>query len=329
MRKDKVRFSSRKAANQDIDEKLITGIRQLLTDYQDPVEEVHKQTTQQQVRPKTGDSQVCDRIADSRTPTPENGRQVKKRRENAFWRDLKNQDVQQIIMMVKAGATRTDISSMLKVTSENVRQIIIKMRYAHGEKIFNAEKSTWTVQEAARESGLNASVVGSLCCSGEVPAKRRGDKATSAYVIEEAGMKILRSYPQGKKCVVCGNMFTCGQRGQARLTCSESCRIEQNDERRKACRASDPTLDSLREGWHRNLWQELQVHLIPMNEEWLTCGEAAKRANLTRTQIIWVGLRRVITTRPHPSKRWRRKPVMTYAASEMDIVRRVYRANKA
>lgn len=227
--------------------------------------------------------------------------------------------------MVKRRASLTEIGDALGVTRERARQLIVRITEEHGDVIFASDETIWTPQEAADELGLNAQTVCRLCQSGEVPTKRRGVNDDGGYLIYEQGMRILRAHPlvtRERKCVICKQTFTYGNHQGRQRICSDECKAQYYRQRRKAYGEQESTLKSLR-GWRRDLWQKLQSHHIPKNEEWLTISEAIRRTGLSKMQLVWLRLRKIVTIRPHPANKCRGQPVAAYAASEMKIARQV------
>ena len=81
--------------------------------------------------------------------------------------------------------------------------------------------------------------------------------------------------------------------------------------------------------WQKELWQRLQSHQIPENERRITITEASNLTGLSKMQLSWLRLRRVVSICSHPTLKWRGQPVATYAVSEMEITRQVYEEHKA
>lgn len=245
-------------------------------------------------------------------------------------RDLKR--VQTIIEMKKRRATLEAISLALDgLSQEYARQLVARVAQERGEDVFKPDEPLWSTKEAADALGVSHSTVTLLCANGEVPCRRRGlQEYRSSYLIDEAGMERLRRHPKitgEKACVICGGTFVAKAKGRNKaLTCSQKCRRERVSQWRASHAAREPTLDSL-EGWRKEVWLALQRHRIPEDEAWLSVGGAARRSGLTLAVVWRLKRRKIVTTRAHPTKTWRGRPILTYAASQMEIVRRVYAEN--
>lgn len=246
-------------------------------------------------------------------------------RDDATWRDVSSERVQIIIRLKKQRATLEEIGTVLGVTRERARQLIKKIAAEHGEDVFNLDEPLWTIQEAAEELGVNAGVIISLCQQEEISYRRRS--------LSQDSMEALKRHPRitGERiCATCKKTFihTPGQYG-GHIVCSDKCLEELDRVRREECLAKEPTLDSLA-GWRRELWQRLQLHKPPKKEKWLTLSEACTATGLSKMQVGWIGLRRIVTIHRDPSRIARKtgEPMALYAASEMEIARQVYAASK-
>ena len=124
-----------------------------------------------------------------------------------------------------------------------------------------------------------------------------------------------------KKCVVCGKIFvhTWGQ--NAKRTCSPACAKERHRLRNEELRSGG---EGKHLGWHRELAAALQDRALAQDEQWLAISEAAKKSGLSMMQIIWLGTRSMIHVRGDTRRRWGNRPVRLYAASELDIAKKVY-----
>ncbi|MDP2587813.1 MAG: helix-turn-helix domain-containing protein [bacterium] len=238
------------------------------------------------------------------------------------WRDLENESTQTIIKMVKHRSTLAEIGNRLGLTKERVRQLILLIRQAHGEEVFATDNPLWTSKEVADKLGVTAVRINQICDSGEVTCRRRGSDS-GVWLIQESEIDKLEEHhliTGTRTCTICDKTFVYKAGLGSRQVCSDKCLEEYHRQRRAAYADQQPSLDSL-VGWRKDLWQRLQSHRIPKNEEWLTITSAARRSGLSKMQLRWMRLRNIVTIRPHPVKTWRGQPVATYAASEMAIAR--------
>ncbi len=245
----------------------------------------------------------------------------------ALWRDLENERTKTIIHLVKRRASLAEIGKAVGITRERARQIIALITREHGEQVFAPDEEIWTASEAACELNTSPVVVHKICAAGEIPCRRRGCDNRGAWLIAEDGMELLRKHrliTRERTCVVCGTVFIANR--MHAIVCSREC----SDKRQRQLSANyatgKPTLRSL-QGWRRDLLRRLESHRIPQDEEWLTVTEAEQRTGLSTMQIIWLHRRRIVTIRPDPVKTWRGRPVVTYAASELEIARQAYESH--
>lgn len=234
-----------------------------------------------------------------------------------------------IIRLKKQRATLEKIGNTLGVTKQRAEQLIKKVVAKYGEDVFSPDESLWTVSEAAKELSVERVVVFSLCQQEEIPCQRRGLSDRCGYMLSQEGMDALKRHLRvtGKRvCVACKKIFirVPGKFG-GRVVCSDKCLPERYRVRRKEYLAREPTLDSLN-GWHRELWQLLQSRQPQEEEQWLTLSEAKELTGLTKMQVIWLGLRRIVTIHRDPSRIATRtgKSQALYATSEMEIARQAY-----
>jgi hypothetical protein len=80
--------------------------------------------------------------------------------------------------------------------------------------------------------------------------------------------------------------------------------------------------DSFRD-WGQEVAEKLKNHFIPENEKWLTVTEASRLAGIKPMQVKWLKRQGVIVAKPHPTRQWFGQPVVTFAASQMEIIRQV------
>ncbi|HSI21287.1 MAG TPA: hypothetical protein VLA04_06415 [Verrucomicrobiae bacterium] len=138
--------------------------------------------------------------------------------------------------------------------------------------------------------------------------------AELAYLIElESAMRV-------SVCVCCGKEF---QSKRLRKYCTHRCFTRTRHNRLVASGYSikEP------QGWHARLAEALadkQGLGGSPQEGWLTLAQARRLTGLTAMQVGWLGKTGLVTTRPHPTKLWRGTPVTQYAASELEVVKKVY-----
>lgn len=245
---------------------------------------------------------------------------------SGFWHNLEDERTQTITKMVQQRATNKEIGVAFGYTREWARLVINDMREEHGETIFVSDNSTWTPGEAADELEVASHIIIDLCRSGEIPATRRGE---SSYLISEESMRLLRVHPRvirKEHCLICERMFTLDERKHKRVVCSsKKCLAGYHRQRRAAFLARGITFASLK-GWRREVWQKLQTHHLPQKEQWLPFVAALQKSGLSQMQLSHLRECKIITTRPHPVKKARTgRPAALYAASEMKIIRKVFR----
>lgn len=246
-------------------------------------------------------------------------------------KDLTRPRAQTILKMIKERATLKEIGHELGgLTRQRVYQLVSKIVHLHGREILKPSEHLWTARDIAENLNLPYDKVTKLCRKGVIPYQQRGK---GIYLIDSTKhLKALKQHPliTGKRtCKSCGKtyFYEHGSGEGSRSVCpSKKCLKEWRRYRRAAYAQQQPTLDSLR-SWHRELWQKLQCHRVPTNEEWMTITAAQKRTKLSSTQIDWLRHRNMVRTQPHPTKPWHdNQPVQLFAASEMEIVREVYQS---
>ena len=240
--------------------------------------------------------------------------------------DIGNQRTQTIVEMRRRRASFQEIGYEIGVTREGARYLVAKIAKAHGNKVFESQEQLWTQAEAAREIGVSQNTIHRICARGEVPCYRRGKTGRSkSYLVDKAGIEALRQRFSAV-CTICGQKFAHSWPYRSPKLCSNtSCWRALKRRQRAAVLQKEPSAESLR-GWLKDLWEKLQNHRIPENEEWISWTEAMSASGLSQIQLTWLRERRVISVRPHPKRKWRGQPKRSYAASEMEIARQVLAA---
>jgi hypothetical protein len=236
---------------------------------------------------------------------------------------LENPRIEILITLIKQRATFEHIAGVLDIKKERVHQLVACLIAEHGEEVFAPDQPIMTVAEAALQTGVSVSTINSLCRNGKIPSRRRSSAASSAYLLTQESLAIIRQRGE-RTCVICARIFM-HEPGKGR-TCSNVCGKKYAVQRREKLCAQNPTLGTLR-GVRRDVWLRLQVHVPPQQETCLTLLEACRKTGLTKMQIRWLALRKIITAGEHPTKRWRGRPITVYAVSELEIVKEVYEAS--
>ncbi len=242
--------------------------------------------------------------------------------------DIKNWRVETIISMTKEKNTLQEIGNVLKVTRERARQLIKIIITKHGKEVFGIDNPLLTTRKVADILGVLPEVIKRLCNSGEVVCRHRGVNNKGAYLINKAELEKLKIHPaitHERLCEVCGEMFVYKYNQGSRKACSDKCIKELGCRKLAAYADQEPTLDSLN-GWHKDLWQKLQDYLPPESEEYIGLKEAYRRTGLSIMQLVWLRHRNIVTSHPHPSKKWGGRPTMMYVVGEMEIARQVFEA---
>lgn len=239
-----------------------------------------------------------------------------------------DQRISIIIALVKQRATLEKIGKKIGRTTERARQLIKQIVQQKGRKVFKTKNPLRTAREMAKKIGTTAKIINQICANGEVACKRRGDSIKSIWLIRASEIKNLKAHPLIKRqriCVICKKTFVYKYVQENKQTCSQECSKEFSRQRRAAYADQEPTLESI-EGWRKDLWQRLQSHCIPKDEKWLKISEASKYTGLSEMQLKWLRHRNIVTIKYDPSRTWRGKPMTIYAASEMEIARKVFEA---
>lgn len=237
---------------------------------------------------------------------------------------------QKIIDLVKQRKTLDEIAELIGVgTRARIGQIISVIIERRGKDVFKRgieDENFWDIDEIAKMLRVPVDWVQRLCRCGQIPSTR----SKKVRVIGEEGMEALLKHPRiaGRlKCRICGVEFAYSPCNRPRRDlCSDECERQYHRWRRDPLK--NKGLSSRPTGWLKILWQVLLDSIIPENEEWLTVTEAAKLSGLGIMQVIWLGIRGVVITRPQPKKMYRGRPMVTYAKSQIEIAGRVFKEYK-
>ncbi|MBI4142463.1 hypothetical protein HY480_01150 [Candidatus Uhrbacteria bacterium] len=237
-----------------------------------------------------------------------------------------------VIAMVQSRCTYREIGNALGVTPSRVRLIAERIRRNHGKGALLApDQQFWMLAEAARDLGVSLDTIRRICSRGDVSCFWRGAEG-GQYLITDDGMEQLRAEPSIARkgtCVICGAPFAKVSRSAwRRSTCAAPvCGKEWRRTTQQRTIAKAPTEESLT-GWTRAAFRALQRHRPPIDRtEWVTRSEVIRRTGLSSMRVQWLRLRRVLTVRPHPTRKGRSgRPVATFAASEIAIVAKAYAA---
>ncbi len=245
---------------------------------------------------------------------------VESRWPRAKWTDKGSKEFQQVVELLKSGATLAAIGDVLHVTRERVRQIREKIRKRYGDRVVEPRPQPYvTVREAARQLGTDPGPLRKLLQQNGLLTKN--DRGTWVVLRSHLRLKKVTEHPhvtQRQKCKYCGKTFRLKHRAQQ--VCSARCIQAHRQESRQRTLASSPAEDNLA-GWHKELWLRIQRHRPPEQDQWLTLTQASARCGLTSIQVNWLRLRKVLNCGRSETLFWRDQPVHLYRASEIDIVR--------
>lgn len=231
----------------------------------------------------------------------------------------------QIMDMVRNRATLQEIADALGCTRENARQLIKRIRRTYGSAALDPTDSRMTINEVAHMLNAPYATIYALCKSGAVQCKPTGRRR---YLISAEGMAALRQHPSithVHTCPFCGREYTFKSK-KARRCKDPACRKAYHALRHKRYATQRASLETLR-GWVRTFAERRAQHRNPDDERWVAWAAAKRHAGVTHIQLRWITLRKLITTRPHPTKRWKEKPVTLYAVSELELLREVCAAH--
>lgn len=265
-------------------------------------------------------------VAEGKVPKRLHGQQRHPRKTRSGlsnWRDLQDERIQLVIRLRSQGAILQEIGDALGVTRERARQILLKLTKLHGEAIFRGPRY-YTQAEVARSLGIDNRSVFKFGSELGIPSKSHRWRLTEDQF---QAIKARRESERGK-CVICDQILPLGKR---RMVCREAqCQRAYARQYRTRSFAKQPAEVNLHD-WHRELLTRLQGHRIPEDDEWLTHAKAASVAGISKMQLTLLRLRRMLTTRPHPTVKSARRngePAHAFARSELELVREVYAAHR-
>lgn len=249
----------------------------------------------------------------------------------AFWRNLNDERTQRIIAMVKEGATLEEIGQALgSVTKQYIHELLANIQRAHGSEVFGIEAPLFNTSEVAQLLKAPQYLIIKLCKEKIIPSVHRATKR-GKYLLNAQSIEVLRVHPlvTGKKiCRICGKLFVLPKSQRHRTLCFRpKCKSVYYRQRRAILCKQVPTADSLF-GWHSDLWQQLRHRRFPQSEKWIGFHNACCQTGLSKMQLRWLRSRMgdIIATQPDPKRTRNGKPYLLYAASQMEIVRKVYAA---
>lgn len=255
-----------------------------------------------------------------------------------WWRNLQHERTQLVIELCKKCKTLDEMGIVLgnsirgeRLTRERARQLIEKISEAHGTQVFEpttAEERYWKLTEATKFIGVSYRGARKLCQQKEIPHLFRGK--AQQYLLTLEGVEALCLHPAITKKRVCA-LDTCKKnfirkKGGRNLYCSNECSKQARQNSRIAIGQNPPNnSDSLRK-WHKPLYQQLQQHTIPDDDQWITITKAASYTGLSCIQLWYLAYRKIITIKYHPTKTapTTGKPVMLYSISQMEVARQIF-----
>lgn len=223
-----------------------------------------------------------------------------------------------------------EIGEVLGITRQWAQEIAKEIMAKKGENIFQAEDPLLTIDEVAKRLAVPASRIRQMChdqCIAHVV--RRAGKYHKLFILK-SHVEELKNHPRilevrERQCVVCNKRIV-RRHAKRRLhaTCSKKC-SQENTRRQyeRGCKRK-PSSKSLT-GWRKILWEKLRRHEIPEDETWLTFGQAVEYTGLSKMQVEWLRMKRVVKIRPLTKRKRRGKWVRVYPQSQLRIARQVFR----
>ena len=240
----------------------------------------------------------------------------KKRRDCAnLWQEKHRERIATVVRMKREGATRRQISATIGLGFDTTKEFIEKMLEVLGPEVFELEEQLLTIAEVARRTGMTQDFIRGLCETDSIPHYIRGEMRQ--ILIAESTVEALVELGMPLKRYTCRN---CGESFESELdreTCSDACRHEVLF---KSGLVEDRFI-----GWRREVQERLRTHTIPTDEEWLRRSSASKRAGLNHNQLMYLRKCGLVSFGERRGRR-RGQLYYVYSASQMDIVREVYRA---
>ena len=241
--------------------------------------------------------------------------------------DIESDRVKTILTLRKKMAPMRVVGEALGLSTQRVHQLIGDIEKKHGPQVLVSERPVFTVVEASLKTGLSYGFILSCCKSGKVPCRTPDLKLSTPYLLEQAGIvEIEKLHAKGirRRCVVCRRRFSCTFFSKKKM-CSKKCRCQRHEKVRHKLFRKKTSLDSL-VFWHRQLYERLQSYTLPEGDRWVVVTGAVKLSKLSRTQIWYLAVRRIVTLRRHPTQisRVSGKHIRLYSASQMKIAGQVY-----
>lgn len=216
--------------------------------------------------------------------------------------------------------TLQELGEILGVSRQRVMQLEKRINTPPAQ----TKESLLTVSEAAKKLKVSTTWILRFCTDKTIGTKR-GIK----YFLNSKDIKFLEKQLD-IRCVICGKKvlhnkvgFLLGKKGK---TCSKVCKkekLKQQDKTRRNImteRSFEPS--DYTHKWSNELFAEIKKRGEPANDNWLTVGQAFKISGFSKMQLFW--LRRILTTKPHPTETWRKKPISLFAESEVKLAWQIY-----
>jgi len=241
-------------------------------------------------------------------------------------------DFDRIISLFRAHHTQACIAHTLGVSRQAVNH-----RLQHWKSVLSKNTlcpdTILSFNELAIELGLTVAQLRHQCaqwsCSYSSltccrPAFFTNDQADAVRAMPLAVLRTTpkRPAPKRKRCAYCKQFFIPKPSGTRTVfACYQpTCRYL----RREAARRKLLEESTQFRGWHVALIEALKSTGVPDDDQWVGLREAVSLTGITTIQLCWLGYRRVLAIRPHPTKLWHGRPVATYATSQLNIVQMVY-----
>ena len=180
-----------------------------------------------------------------------------------------------------------------------------------------------------RKAGISADALRKLLAEESIPLERRNGGVL--LFNEEWALQVIRYaslLPKTQTCPICNAFFKRAPGTNSRF-CSERC-YKEWEARKRRIFLKNPVLATSETVHPKNrvLIRRLARCRTVKTGWWLVPHEARKFARITKMQLAWLSLRKILATRPHPKKKWRGQPVQTFSKTQLRIVREVYRPAK-
>ncbi len=222
-------------------------------------------------------------------------------------RDFNSPKVQTIITMRNDGKTLAEIGKRYGFTRERARQLIVCIKSRHGDVI---QPNFMMAEEAGERLGRSGTTIRMWLM--KVKCKRQGRKC----IIDDEWLSKLEEYRDNqiitRRCVVCKAKMENLPKSSTKKYCSDE------------CWAKDRNPNNLF-GWRKEAWLILKNRKKKYdNGEWLGLMVAAKRANISEMQLLWLAVYGVLSMKDNPKVKNRSgKPAKMYSVIEMDLIRKI------